>query len=259
MMQNESRKIISGSNGGELEWIFNESVEELAKAAAAAVIDELMSIERPTLALSGGRIAPSFYQALRSVSEHAVPTLQRTHFFWADERCVPPDSEESNYLCAKEHLLDPLSISPDQVHRIQGELGPQAAAAKAREDLHQVFGTGLDPVDSSKAPSLDLVILGMGEDGHVASLFPKHLDVAGDQAVSTFYGVEDSPKPPPQRVTLSWPMLIAAARVWTLIPGQAKMPAVVQALDTVDNPFGKLVALRSTRSVRVFSDFHLSK
>lgn len=258
-MQNESRKIISGANGGELEWIFNESVEDLAKSAAAAVIEELSKIERPTLALSGGRIAPAFYHALRTVSELSAPTLQQTHYFWADERCVPPDSEESNYLCAKEHLLDPLSISSDQVHRIQGELGPQAAAAKAREDLNQVFGTGLNPVDSSQAPSLDLVILGMGEDGHVASLFPKHLDGAVDQAVSTFYGIEDSPKPPPQRVTLSWPMLIAAARVWTLIPGQAKMPAVKQALETVDNPFGKLVALRASSSVRVYSDFHLSK
>jgi 6-phosphogluconolactonase len=97
----------------------------------------------------------------------------------------------------------------------------------------------------------------MGEDGHVASLFPKHLQDEVDQKEWTFYGVEDSPKPPPQRVTLSYPMLIAARRVWILIPGEAKREAFESGLKRADNPIGKLISKR--KQVRVYSDFHLSK
>ncbi len=256
-MQEDFETIINGSQGGQVEWVYQSSSEDLAETAAAAAIALLSPLARPTMALSGGRIAPKFYQALRSVSGNAKTVLQRTHYFWADERCVEPDSEESNFLCAKENLFDPLGVSSDQIHRIQGELGPDQGAQQARADLQKVFGSGVDPVDSSQAPALDLVILGMGEDGHVASLFPKHLAAANDQPVSTFYGIEDSPKPPPQRVTLSYPMLIAASNVWALIPGEGKKTAVLEALDQVSNPIGKLISMRET--VRIYSDFRLSK
>ena len=256
IMQKDHQTLISGSMGGLVEWVHVADSEALAQRSATEFLFDLKEVSDPNIALSGGRIAPAFYQALvaKDAKEGA---LKNCHYFWADERCVPPDSPESNYLAAKEYLLGPGSVPEDHIHRIQGELGPEQASIAAREDLARLLGSGTEPADSASAPILDLVILGMGEDGHVASLFPKHLQDDVDEKEWTFYGVEDSPKPPPQRVTLSYPMLIAAKRVWIMIPGEGKREAFESGLKRADNPIGRLISLR--KKVRVYSDFLLSK
>src|SRR6185436_18362512 len=94
-------------------------------------------------------------------------SLANVHFFWADERCVPPNDPESNCAAAREHFFQPLAIAPHKVHRIQGELPPDHAAELATTEIKSIVSA-----DTFGQPQLDLIFLGMGEDGHVASLFP---------------------------------------------------------------------------------------
>ena len=142
-------------------------VDDLAALAdeAAARIERLV-LEAPaggraTIALAGGATPRATYQHLAA----RCPPWGRVEFFFGDERCVPPDHEGSNYRMAHEALLDRIPLRPDQVHRIPGELPPEEAAAEAERALRAA-------VPGEPWPVLDLVLLGMGPDGHTASLFP---------------------------------------------------------------------------------------
>jgi 6-phosphogluconolactonase len=135
----------------------------------------------------------------------------RVTVLFGDERCVPANHAESNYRMAREALLD--RVAPATVHRMPAELGPDEGAAL------------YSPVVASLAP-LDLVLLGVGEDGHTASLFPGHAAV---NAKGWAFGIHDSPKPPPERVTLTLPVLRAARRVLILATGAGKADAVAKA------------------------------
>jgi 6-phosphogluconolactonase len=130
---------------------------------------------------------------------------------FGDERCVPPDHPDSNYRLARETLLD--RVAPGSVHRIAGELGPDEAA--------ELYSRVVAPL----AP-LDVVLLGAGEDGHTASLFPGHPEV---QMQGWAVGVRNAPKPPPDRVTLTLPALQGARRVIVLATGAGKADAVARA------------------------------
>jgi 6-phosphogluconolactonase len=144
--------------------------------------------------------------------------------WFADERCVAPEDAESNYRLAAETLLGPAGIDPVQVHRMEGELGPEEGARRYADALRQQV-----PLDASELPVLDLVVLGIGPDGHVASLFPgaPTLD-AGEPAICL--PVHDSPKPPPERITLSLAVLRAARRCLLLATGAGKADAIAAAL-----------------------------
>ena len=123
------------------------------------------------------------------------------------------DDQESNFRLANELLFAPLKISENQIHRIRGELPPEAAAAQAASEI-----SAITPLNKSGQPVLDLIFLGMGEDGHVASLFPGENEAAGsDNAV--YRAVKNSPKPPPNRVTLGYAAIVAARQVWVLVSG----------------------------------------
>ena len=135
--------------------------------------------------------------------------------WWGDERCVPPTDEMSNYRPAAESLLNKISIPAENVHRIRGELGSLAATRAYENELRDHFG--------SEMPQFDLILLGMGEDGHTASLFP------GTQALqetqhSVVPGV--APWPPHDRVTLSLPVINAARRVVFVVVGREKAHAL---------------------------------
>lgn len=172
------------------------------------------------LALSGGTTPRRAYQLLASerVSWEAV------HVWFADERCVPPDDAESNYLLAAETLLAGAPLADERVHRMPGELGPDEGASRYANELAASFAVG-----DGKPPQLDAIVLGIGPDGHVASLFPgaQTLD-AGDQALCL--GVHDSPKPPPERITLSLAVLRAAQRCVLLATGASKSDAMSAAM-----------------------------
>jgi 6-phosphogluconolactonase len=192
----------------------------LADEAAARVERVLLETpvgERASIALSGGSTPRAAYQHLAA----RCPPWARADFFFGDERIVPPDADGSNYKMANDALLDRLPLKEDQVHRIAGELPPDEAADRAEADLRaSVPG---DPV-----PHLDLILLGMGPDGHTASLFPGAQEL--EETRRLMVPVHRPEMPQPWRVSMTMPVLNAGKRVLVLVGGAEKAPMVKRAL-----------------------------
>jgi 6-phosphogluconolactonase len=203
--------------------------ETVAVRAAAHVTRHLQRarVQRGAahVALSGGTTPGRTYELLAAQPAELVGV----ELWFADERCVEAEDEQSNYRLAAETLLRPAGIPPERVHRMLGELGPEEGARRYAQELTGRL-SGEDAGTPAQAaptgvPVLDLVVLGIGPDGHVASLFPgaPTLD-AGEEAVCL--GVRDSPKPPPERITLSLAVLRAARSCLLLATGASKADAV---------------------------------
>ncbi len=192
--------------------------ESVAQRASEHVLRALAAAREARgvahLALSGGTTPGRTYELLGEQPGE----LDATELWFADERCVPPDDPESNYLLADRALIGPAGIERSRVHRMRGESGPEHGASAYAEELRAALG-------ADGVPVLDVVVLGIGPDGHVASLFPgaETLD-AGPEAVAL--GVSDSPKPPPERITLSLAVLRAARSCLLLATGPSKADAV---------------------------------
>lgn len=161
------------------------------------------------IVLAGGHTPRNIYRTLRS----AVTKWSAWHVYFGDERCLPPDSPERNSSSAGAAWLDHVDIPSRQIHIIPAELGAESAAA--------VYALELEDVDN-----FDLVLLGLGEDGHTASLFPGGAWERA-QLLPAVIAVHDASKPPPQRVTLSPERLSHAARVMYLVSGNEKRQAVI--------------------------------
>jgi 6-phosphogluconolactonase len=203
------------------------------------------------VALSGGRIARTFFEAVVERANPPSNPLRQVHYFWADERCVPPDDPESNYRLAKNHLLDPLGVEPGRIHRLRGELDPAEGARQGEMELRRRARA-----EAGAQPMLDLVFLGMGEDGHTASLFPDASEEVVDSSAT--YCAVIGPKPPPERLTLSYAALAAAREVWVLVSGQGKHRALKDSLlEGARTPLGRVLDLRD--NTLVFSDVGLSR
>ena len=191
---------------GPVEFTVLDSPEDVAAAAAADIAEALREGAR-SLVLAGGTSPQRCYELL----SHMDIEWGRVTVLFGDERCVPPDHPDSNYRMARESLLD--RVSPASVHRMPAELGPDE-------------GAGLYAHIVASVAPLDVVTLGVGEDGHTASLFPGHPAL---KATALVVGIRDSPKPPPQRVTLTLPALQSARRVIILATGAGKADAVARA------------------------------
>jgi 6-phosphogluconolactonase len=201
------------------------------------------------VALSGGRVAGRFMAAAHGLGTARGTRWDNVHFHWGDERCVPPDHADSNYKLAQSALLDPAGIDAARRHRLRGELPPEEAARLAEVELARVTGTV-----SGSVPVLDLVFLGMGEDGHVASLFPGATEavVNSTRWVIPVIG----PKPPPQRLSLTFQVLAAAKEVWVLASGAGKEQALAESLRLGGStPLAHLLSLRS--HTRIMTDLPL--
>jgi 6-phosphogluconolactonase len=225
------------------------SADELAKAAANAWLDEVEAANRAhkthCVALSGGRITQNLFNATVAQAARRKVSFDNVHFFWADERCVPSTDPESNFKMADELLFRPLKIVADKIHRLRGEDPPQAAVKIAETELRAVAAKNPDG-----QPILDLIFLGMGEDGHVASLFPNSPAKILDISVP-FLVVENSPKPPPTRISLSYKTIFAAKNIWVLISGAGKAEALRESLSpTGQTPLARII---QARPVKVFS------
>jgi len=227
--------------------------EELAEEVSQQWLNELRSISASEnlycVALSGGRIARQFFAAFARLPDAKVITTQPIHFFWGDERCVPPNNPESNFGLARDLFLTPLGVPDDRVHRIRGEEKTDFAAAEAEAELCRIAS-----LDDEGQPQLDLIFLGMGEDGHVASLFPgEPEEVSTSRAV---YRSVVASKPPPQRITIGYPALAAARQVWVLASGPGKEAALRASLKPgATTPLARVIGLR--KNTRVFSDIPL--
>jgi 6-phosphogluconolactonase len=197
--------------------------EAAAQRAAAEIARRLQAARRERgvahLALSGGSTPARTYELLAS----ELQDWKDVELWFADERCVGPDDEESNFRLARETLIaGAAGLDEQRVHRMVGELGPDEGARSYAEELSEHAPARSE---DGEPPALDVIVLGIGPDGHVASLFPgaPTLDAGDDQLC---LGVHDSPKPPPERITLTLAVLRAAERCVLLATGVSKADAV---------------------------------
>ena len=205
-------------------------VDDLARAAAEdflRTVDESIAARgRFTVALSGGSTPRALYRLLASGDEpyHRLIPWDSVHFFWGDERHVPPDHPDSNYRMAREALLDHVPVPAVNVHRIRGEAPDAAVAAAAYEEELRGF---FQPAPG-EAPRFDLVLLGLGPEGHTASLFPGSpaLHETGRWVAAPWVEAHHT-----FRVTLTPPVLNAAARVVFLVSGADKAAALRAVID----------------------------
>ena len=188
-------------------------VEIVVSDDPAEVVAHLLAAQAHAgghLALTGGSTPGRAYQ-LAAAQE---PDWSRAEVWWGDERCVPPDDERSNYGMAKGTLLDRLDVQPAAVHRMRGELGPVAGA----EDYDRELG------DLAR---FDLILLGLGPDGHIASLYPDQPTL--DETEKRVLGADARLEPFVDRITLTLPLLRAAYAVVFLVAGESKADAAARA------------------------------
>ena len=191
-----------------------------------------------TCGLTGGSTALIFLGALREASVD----WSRITLYWGDERAVPPDSVESNYGLVEQMLLRPLAAKAPAAVRMQGELPDLQHAARE-------YAAALPP-------ALDLLILGVGDDGHVCSLFPGHPALQEESA--RVLVIEDSPKPPPRRLTLSLSYVLRARQVWIVAVGERKRTLLQRAIKRKDVSTPVDLVVAQARSVTIFTDQVLS-
>ncbi len=171
------------------------------------------------VALSGGSTPKAFYGALTEAAPSGQLDWSRVEFYFGDDRCVPHDHGESNFALANEHLFRPLKIAQDKVFRMEGEAAsPDAAAAGYEAALRKQFG-----VDAPAWPRFDLILLGLGEDGHTASLFPG-TSALGEE--TRLVVTSTSPKGIPTRLTFTVPLINQAKVVVFLVAGSGKASPV---------------------------------
>lgn len=197
------------------------AAQEFQTAAEQAIAQR----GRFSVALSGGNTPRSVYSLLAQQYKTSLP-WDKTHIFFGDERCVPPDHPDSNYRMANEALLSHVAIPPENVHRICAELAPEAAAKDYENQLRSFF-----QLNNNTWPRFDLIMLGLGQDGHTASLFPGSSALKESSRLVAPTWVE---KKKIFRITLTYPVVNNAAEVEFLVSGSGK----AQILKDVFNPSG---------------------
>lgn len=217
----------------EPEVVVAETAEALAETTAervAAVLGSaLRARDEAHLVVTGGGILEKVLGALAGPALHDAIEWHRVHVWWGDERFVPADSDERNDRPAMSLLFDHVPVDPVKLHRMPAsgaDFGDDAEAA-ARAYAADLAAAVPESV-SGDVPRFDVVLLGVGPDGHCASLFPQH---PGTRVLdASVIAVHDSPKPPPTRLSLTFPALDAANEVWFVASGDGKADAVARAL-----------------------------
>ncbi len=213
-------KIVVVNDAAEL---FVHAAEEIAHVAGEAICTH----GEFTFCLSGGSTPASTYELLATRFLNSVD-WKEVRFYWGDERCVPPEHPESNYAMANRTILSKLAIKPEQVFRMRGELPPQEGALDYEKQLKASFGLG-----DGEFPRFDLILLGLGDNRHTASLFPG--DPAIHEARRSVVAV-DVDAEPRNRLSFTAPVLNNAERVMFLAAGQKKAEAVRDIIDGPRDP-----------------------
>jgi 6-phosphogluconolactonase len=182
--------------------------------------DSIATKRRFAVAISGGSTPRKLYMFLGSDTYRHQVDWQHIHLFWADERCVPKEDEASNFRTAFDTLLSKVALPDKNIHRIKGEEAPDIAARDYEEEMRRFFG-------ESEKPGFDLIILGMGEDGHTASLFPgsKSLEETVRLAIPVYLK-----EPKKNRITLTLPVLNDADQILFLVAGSSKAAVLSEIL-----------------------------
>lgn len=219
-------------------------LSSLLDRLVAEVFDasERASLQRGlfAIALPGGSVGVHGFPALAAVRFDWT----MTHVFWVDERAVPASSPDSNYALAQKLWLGPRAARPSSIHPMRADHGDLDAAAGAYDaELTSVLGD---------SPRLDLVLLGVGEDGHVASLFPEHAALSEQRR--RVLPIADAPKPPPHRLTMTLPLLVDAERVVLMALGRSKASVMREALRKDDSSLPVSRVLQRARRSLVLLD-----
>jgi len=210
--------------GGERNVQILSDLEAISHEAASLFVstsrNSIATRKKFAVAISGGSTPRRLYTLLGSSSYRDQVDWQKVHFFWADERCVPKEDEASNFKVAFDRLLSKVPVPDGHIHRIKGEEEPEKAAGDYEADIRKFFGV-------SGFPVFDLVLLGMGEDGHTASLFSgsKSLEETARLAVAVYLD-----KPNRNRITLTLPVLNNAAQILFLLAGKSKAAVLSEIL-----------------------------
>uniref|UniRef100_A0AAU2VC83 6-phosphogluconolactonase n=1 Tax=Streptomyces sp. NBC_00003 TaxID=2903608 RepID=A0AAU2VC83_9ACTN len=213
--------------------VVHRDKELMAQAAAARLITKVVDAQAArgsaSVVLTGGRNGNGLLAALASSPARDAIDWSRLDLWWGDERFVPEDDPERNYTQARAALLDAVPLDPKRVHAMPASGGAygkdaDAAAAAYAAELAQAAG----PEDHGPVPTFDVLMLGVGPDTHVASLFPELPAVR--ETERTVVGVHGAPKPPPTRISLTLPAIRAAREVWLLAAGEDKAQAAAMAL-----------------------------
>lgn len=213
--------------------VVHPTAEVLAAAAAARLITRVVDIQTAagsaSLVLTGGGIGIAVLRELANTPAATAVDWRELDVYWGDERFLPGGHSERNETQAREALLNQVEVDPARVSPMGASDGPWGndpdAAANAYEEL---LLNRRRPVDHGPAPSFDICLLGIGEDGHVASVFPGAPAVY--ETERAVIGVRGSPKPPPTRLSLTLPAIRCAAEVWLIVSGPQKAAAVAMAL-----------------------------
>ncbi len=201
-----------------------EQVDEVTRAACeyitSGVEQAVATRGLARLAISGGSTPKAVFEMLADASQPYLARMPwaKLQLFWVDERCVPPDDQESNYGMTKAAMLDKVPLPAAQVHRMEGELDPEEAASRYESEIRNVF-----KLEGAETPTFDMAVLGLGPDGHTASLFP-HTD--GLNEMSRIVMANHVPQKDVWRLTLTWPVITQARLVAFLIEGEDKAAVV---------------------------------
>lgn len=219
----------------------HDDAPALATAVAGALVSRLVTAqardEQPQVALTGGTIADAIHHELaRVASADSDVDWSRVDFWWGDERFVARDSSDRNAGSARAAFLDAIGVDPSRVHEMgsSDDFTTAADAAEAYGRELRAHGGG----------TFDVVMLGVGPDGHVASLFPGHPALEVDDAIAV--PVTDSPKPPPERVSLTFPALNRTRATWLVVSGAEKADAVARAVGGADLPAARVGGTEET-------------
>jgi len=207
-------------------------VEPDAAALAARVARQFVDLAvqavaargRARIAVSGGSSPKSAFQLLADPGRpyRAAMPWDKLDLWWVDERCVPPGHPDSNYRMTREAMLDHVPLAPAAIHRMEGELDPEVAAARYEAELRAGFR-----LEGAQLPRFDLVALGLGPDGHTASLFPHSAALRELNRLAVANHVQNKDA---WRITLTWPVLNQGAHVFFLIAGDDKAPILKEVL-----------------------------
>jgi 6-phosphogluconolactonase len=212
--------------------VVKPDADQLARAVASALVARLAAAQAvhgtASVVLTGGGIGTAVLRqvaALAAEPEHEVVDWTAVDVWWGDERFVPVDDPQRNEVAAREALLDHVTVDPERQHPMpSSDAGfdePEEAAAWYAEQLAAAAPPG------AVLPRFDVLLLGMGPEGHVASIFPESPGIEDERPV---FAVRDCPKPPPTRISLGFPAITSAEEVWLLVSGAGKADAVARAL-----------------------------
>ncbi len=191
-----------------------EKPKKVAKRVAKQILKLTQKSSQPRfdIALSGGSTPKKLFKILIEKHKEAIP-WERIHFWWGDERCVPPDDNESNFKMAFDILFSKIEIPQENIHRIKGENNPEIEAKRYSEEIADSLNL------RGGVPVFDMVLLGLGEDGHTASIFPGQLNLIDDERICA---ASEHPLTGQKRITLTGKVINNASRIFFLVTGENK-------------------------------------